>query len=389
MWDKNLATQAFVFYADEETRTPTSEILEPKSSASTNSATSAFFDCLHMIAETQTKLTSIALEKEKKKMAISGWTRTESPFHAGELALQARLGVQEKMDKQGRRIIREFLPEQHQQFFAQLPYLIVGTVDDLGQIWASILVGKPGFISSPDERTLQVAAQPLVGDPLANTLKNGIDIGLLGIELHTRRRNRMNGIVTIANDDGFEVRVGQSFGNCPQYIQARMFELKEDDRTVAHTIHQIETLTEAEQSIIGVSDTFFIATAYQDRSAGVASGVDVSHRGGKLGFVRIDDDLTLTVPDFSGNCHFNTFGNLELNPKAGLLFVDFDRGNVLYLTGTAKVIWDEAEINTYTGAERLLRFHLEMGYRVEGSLPLRWSNPEISPFLNNTGSWSS
>jgi uncharacterized protein len=320
-------------------------------------------------------------------MTIPGWTRTESPFHAGELALQARIGAQERMDKQGRRIIREFLLEQHQQFFAQLPYLIVGTVNDSGHIWASILVGKPGFISSPDDRRLQISAQPLVGDPLATTLKSGIDIGLLGIELHTRRRNRMNGIVTIANNQGFEVRVGQSFGNCPQYIQARMFELKEDDRTATKPIHQIETFTEPEQSIIAASDTFFIATAYQDRSAGVASGVDISHRGGKPGFVRIDDDRTLTVPDFSGNCHFNTFGNLELNPKAGLLFVDFDRGNVLYLTGTAKVIWDGTEINTYAGAERLLRFHLEMGYRVEGSLPLRWSVPEFSPFLNSMGSW--
>ena len=103
-------------------------------------------------------------------MAIPGWTRTESPFHAGELAIQARLGAQERMDKQGRRVIREFLPEQHRQFFAQLPYVIAGTVGGSGNLWASILVGEPGFISSPDEHTLHVAAQPLFGDPLATTL---------------------------------------------------------------------------------------------------------------------------------------------------------------------------------------------------------------------------
>ncbi|MEG4343628.1 pyridoxamine 5'-phosphate oxidase family protein [Microcoleus sp. A003_D6] len=119
----------------------------------------------------------------------------------------------------------------------------------------------------------------------------------------------------------------------------------------------------------------------------MASGVDVSHRGGKPGFVRPDDDCTLTVPDFSGNCQFNTFGNLELNPSAGLLFVDFDRGNLLYLTGTAEVIWEGALINDYEGAERLFRFHLDRGYRVEGSLPLRWSSPAFSPFLDRTGSW--
>lgn len=320
-------------------------------------------------------------------MANPGWTRTESPFHAGELAIQARLGAKERMDKQGRRVIREYLPEQHRQFFAQLPYLIVGTVDSSGNPWASILVGEPGFLSSPNDRTLRVAAKPLFGDPLATILAEGIDIGFLGIELHTRRRNRINGIVTATDADGFAVRVGQSFGNCPQYIQARMFEWGAVDPAASKPVRTIATWGEPERAIIAGADTFFIATAYQDESAGAAKGVDVSHRGGKPGFVRIDGDDTLTVPDFSGNCHFNTFGNLELNPRAGLLFVDFERGNLLYLTGTAETIWEGAEISAYAGAERLLRFHLARGYWVEGSLPLRWSKPEFSPYLERTGAW--
>jgi uncharacterized protein len=320
-------------------------------------------------------------------MAISGWTRTESPFHSGELAIQACLGVQEQMDKQGRRITRDYLPEPFRQFFSQLSYVIVGTVEEGGNPWASILVGKPGFLSAPNDRTLQVTAKPLLGDPLINTLAKGIDIGLLGIELHTRRRNRLNGTVAAIHADGFDVQVGQSFGNCPQYIQARMFELDENTPTTPTLVQQIATFGEVEQVMIKASDTFFIATAYQDESAGAARGVDVSHRGGKSGFVRIDNDRTLTIPDFSGNHHFNTFGNLALNPHAGLLFVDFDQGNLLYLTGSAEVIWEGAEIIAYEGAERLLRFHLERGYRVDGSLPLRWSTPEFSPFLDRMGAW--
>ena len=320
-------------------------------------------------------------------MAIPGWTRTESPFHAGELAIQGRMGTQAKMDRQGRQMIREYLPDQFRQFFPQLPYIIVGTVDVTGCPWASILVGEPGFVSSPDDRTLQIATKPLFGDPFINTLAEGIDIGLLGIELHTRRRNRVNGTVTAINSDRFEVQVGQSFGNCPKYIQTRMFELIDQDSATPQSIHQFQMLGSQERATISAADTFFIATAYQNTSAGIASGVDVSHRGGKPGFVRLDDDCTLTVPDFSGNCQFNTFGNLELNPSAGLLFVDFDRGNLLYLTGTAEVIWEGAQINDYEGAERLFRFHLDRGYRVEGSLPLRWSSPALSPFLDRTGSW--
>lgn len=315
-----------------------------------------------------------------------GWSHTESPFHIGELAIQARLGVQTQMDKQARRVVRDYLPQQHQQFYSQLPYLIVGTVDASGRPWASILVGKPGFVSSPDDRTLRIASKPLFGDPLATTLADGVDIGLLGIELHTRRRNRMNGTITATHANGFDVQVGQSFGNCPQYIQARMFELGIEDFTAPKSVHLVEALGEREHGMIADADTFFIATAFQGEAG--AGGVDVSHRGGKPGFIRVDDAHTLTVPDFVGNFHFNTLGNLLLNPHAGLLFMDFNRGNLMYLTGTAEVIWDGNEIQSFAGAERLLRFHLSTGYRVEGSLPLRWSAPEFSPFLDRTGSWN-
>lgn len=320
-------------------------------------------------------------------MAIPGWQRTESPFHQGERAIQERLGALEQMDDFGRRIIREFLPEQHRQFYMQLSYFLVGTVDSAGNPWASILVGEPGFISAPSDRTLHIAAQPLSGDPLAETLQVGSDIGFLGIELHTRRRNRVNGVVSAIAPDGFEVQVSQTFGNCPKYIQARQFDLAAFDPTATKPIHTLTSFGEVEREAIAAADTFFIATAYLDDAAGAARGVDVSHRGGNPGFVSIDGD-TLTVPDFSGNGHFNTFGNIEVNPRAGLLFIDFEQGNLLYLTGRAEVIWDgEPEIAAYAGAERLFKFHLTQGIRVEGSLPLTWSTPDYSRFLAETGPW--
>ncbi|MEM6613773.1 MAG: pyridoxamine 5'-phosphate oxidase family protein, partial [Cyanobacteria bacterium P01_C01_bin.72] len=237
------------------------------------------------------------------------------------------------------------------------------------------------------DRSIGITAKILPGDPLATTLAAGIDIGLLGIELSNRRRNRLNGVVSLKNGDRFEVRVGQSFGNCPQYIQARKYEFKQPDAQTSKPVQEIRGFSDLAQVIVASSDTFFIATAYQNSDAGTAKGVDVSHRGGKLGFVRIDSERTLTVPDFSGNCLFNTFGNLEVNPKAGLLFTDFQTGNLLYLTGTAEVIWSGVEISQYAGAERLLRFYLDQGFLVENSLPLRWSSPEFSPRLKNTGAW--
>jgi predicted pyridoxine 5'-phosphate oxidase superfamily flavin-nucleotide-binding protein len=306
----------------------------------------------------------------------------------GEIAIQERLGVRSKMEAQGRRVIRDYLTEQHRQFFAQLPFLIAGTVDANGRPWASILVNEPGFLSSPDDRTLHISSKPLFGDPLNETLAEGIDIGLLGIELRTRRRNRMNGTVGVVISKGFVVHVGQSFGNCPQYIQARTVESIDDlkNLTVSKPTDSIETLGASERAMITAADTFFIATAFRGDAKPI-QGVDVSHRGGKPGFVRVDDDHTLTFPDFTGNFHFNTIGNLMLDPRAGLLFIDFERGDLLYLTGTAEVIWDSDEIRAFTGAERLIRFYIAQGRRVEGSLPLRWSDPDYSPLLERTGSW--
>jgi uncharacterized protein len=307
----------------------------------------------------------------------------DSPFHSGEQAIQARLGMQVQMAEQGRRVIRDYLPDQHRQFFTQLPYILVGTVDVAGCPWTSILTGPPGFLQSPDDRTLQITAQPLWGDPLNDILSDGIDIGLLGIELHTRRRNRLNGVVTQMQADRFAVQVRQSFGNCPKYIQARMFEW-DDTAIAAQSVLPIRSLDAAARDMIAAADTFFITTAYQGETTG---GVDVSHRGGKPGFVRIDDDRTLTIPDFVGNFYFNTLGNLEVNPFAGLLFIDFAQGDRLYLTGTAEVIWAGAEVSAYAGAERLLRFRLDRGYRIAGSLPVQWSAPAFSPYLDRMGSW--
>ena len=65
-----------------------------------------------------------------------------SPFHPGEQEIQARLGMRDEIEDIGQRFIRDHLPEQHQEFYANLPYLVVGSVDDAGRPWASLLAGS-------------------------------------------------------------------------------------------------------------------------------------------------------------------------------------------------------------------------------------------------------
>ena len=314
------------------------------------------------------------------------------PWHEGERAVQARVGVRAQMEEVGLRVLRPYMPEQHRGFFTQLPFVIAGSVDPTGQPWASVLANPPGFITSPDPQHLSVHAAPLAGDPLAHNLHPGAAIGLLGIEPHTRRRNRMNGIVEQVQEEAFTVRVSQSFGNCPKYIQARAPLYLDQLPDHAGTIHRGPTLDQAARAMLSRADTFFIATAYPDAgdsgAAGSRShGVDVSHRGGKPGFVRVDADGTLTVPDFIGNQFYNTIGNLQVNPRAGLLLIDFETGDLLTLAVDAQVIWDGPEVAAFEGAQRLLRFRVRQMQRTEAALPLRWGAAEQSPYLDETGSW--
>jgi uncharacterized protein len=315
------------------------------------------------------------------------------PFHAGEQALQARAGVRERMAQAGPRVIRDHMPEPHRELFGKLPFVLIGSVDDSGQPQASLLAGVPGFMRTPDAQTLTIHARPDAADPLHDALRVGATLGALGIEPHTRRRNRMNGVVEAVHAWGFSVHVQQSFGNCPKYIQARQASwLGRDDAPVSAT-HSAQ-LDAHMAAIVRHADTFFIATSVPQRELGAsaAHGVDVSHRGGKPGFVRVERGAdgvdTLTVPDFAGNNLFNTLGNLRANPRAGLLFVDFQRGDRLHLAVSAQIEWEGAELAAFPGALRLLRLRVREALHLSGAPSLAWSGAELSPFLQSTGTWA-
>ncbi len=319
---------------------------------------------------------------------MDGWTRDLSPFHEGEQAIQSRMGVRERVERQGRRVIREFMPDQHRQFYSQLPFLVVGSVDGNSQPWASIVAGAMGFITSPDPQTLIITAQPLSGDPLQQTLQVGADIGLLGIELGTRRRNRMNGLVTEITPHSFTIRVTQAFGNCPQYIQKRQVQFVTRQPLSSVPVTPQAALNEVMKSVMRQADTLFIASHYSKGDLDPTYGVDVSHRGGKPGFICIDDEKTLLFPDFAGNLHFNTVGNLVLDPGVGLLVPNFETGDIVTLTGQAEIIWEGELLQAFEGAERLFRIRIDEVVYLPQRLPLQTQFEEYSPSLDHTGSWS-
>lgn len=300
-----------------------------------------------------------------KSKIISG-----SPFHAGEQQVQERLGVRD-IEDWARKVVRPYMPDEHRIFHTSLPFLVAGAMDDRGRPWATLLTGPDGFVTSPDPRSLMLEGVSLDGDPLAGALASGRHLGLLGIELATRRRNRMNGRVRTGDDGRLVFDVDQTFGNCPQYIREREWTRVENH--VAGPNETFARLTPDQREWIGQADTFFIASGYVGDGDSPAFGMDASHRGGEPGFVRVIDDMRLQFPDFAGNNHYNTLGNIVLNPKVGFLFVDFPTGSLLQMTGRASIDWDSEAVAKIPGARRIVTFEIDEIRERRSAVPLRWA----------------
>lgn len=322
-------------------------------------------------------------------MNATDLNRDTSPFHPGERAVQERIGVRDRAEAIGRRVIRDHLPEQHRAFYAQLPFVVLGAVDDQGWPWATLLAGNPGFTQSPDPRSLSLDTFLPPDDPAMAALRKGAPVGGLGIELPTRRRNRFSATVEDRGPTRLSLTIDQAFGNCPQYIQTRdLTSTRDPSQPHAERPGRITAFDAATAALIAAADTFFVASTAGDTvDDSRTGGVDVSHRGGRPGFVRVDDGKTLTVPDFAGNKHFNTLGNFLNEPRAGLVFVDFETGALVQLTGTVEIIWDDPEVDAFSGAERLWRFTLDHGLVRPEALPFRFAFGAFSPKSLQIGAW--
>ena len=293
-----------------------------------------------------------------------------SPFHAGEQQVQQRLGVRDEIEAWARQVVRGHLPDEHRRFYARLPFVVAAAQDGRGRPWATLLVGEPGFVRSPDARTLCIDALPVAGDFLEDALASGVDVGLLGIELATRRRNRINGRISARGTGGFEVAVDQTFGNCPQHIHERKWRREATGTPPVRRAH--DRFSPELRRWIEAADTFFIATGHRGEGESPNFGLDASHRGGEPGFVRVGGERDLVFPDYAGNSHYNTIGNLVMDPRAGILFVDFEGGGLLQLTGRVRIDWDSPELARFPGARRLLHFELDEAVELQRALPLRW-----------------
>jgi ferredoxin-NADP reductase/predicted pyridoxine 5'-phosphate oxidase superfamily flavin-nucleotide-binding protein len=299
----------------------------------------------------------------------------DSPFHEGEQSIQNHVGLRSKMEVIGQKFIRSYMPEQHRDFYCQLPFMVVAAKDQNNLPWLTLLCGDEGFIRSEDSTHLAFATLPFHGDALEHSFVEGAQIGMLGIESHSQRRNRVNGTIISTDTKSIAVHVDQSFGNCPQYIANRQYYWSDSKDEIKVTHH--ERLTQSMQQWIKNSNTFFIGSGYSTKvNNKKINGMDASHRGGIAGFIKIVSSNQLVFPDYSGNNFFNTIGNLIIDPKVALLFVDFMTGSMLQVTGKAQIDFDSKDIKKHAGAQRLIHVFIDEIKCLENILPLRWRENE-------------
>ena len=303
---------------------------------------------------------------------------TSPVFHTGELAMQRAMRVDPEFEEWARQVVRPCMPDQHRDFFAELPFVVIAARDAHSRPWLSLLSGPPGFATSPQPRALHLTTEPVAGDALAGSLGFGAQVGLVGLDFATRRRNRMNGRITSSGPGGqLEFEVSQSFGNCPQHISERAWHVTPGDLAPS-TATRHGALTADAVRLIEAADTFFIGSGFEGEADAPSTGLDASHRGGPSGFVHVLDDRTLSWPEFAGNNHFNTLGNLHEDPRVALLFIDFESGHLLQITGRAAVETRkpgrrrDADPGADNGAPHTVTVHIEALVWLEHAHPLRW-----------------
>lgn len=302
-------------------------------------------------------------------------TNTSRPvFHEGEREVQRRAGT-ERFAAQVSRTISPVLGAGHAQFFAQQPFVVIAAEDQLGTVWASPLVGGVGFARALDERHLLLAAPLATCDPLHDSLAGGDKrIGVIGLEPDTRTRVRVNGVAR-TTPDGILIRVDEAYGNCPKYIQRRVSDPAVEP-TRPSALADRSSLDDGQTEVVRTADTFFIASVHPAR------GADASHRGGRPGFVDVyDDGHALRFPDYAGNRMFQTLGNIAVNPRVGLLFLDWTNGTAVQVAGRAQITWDQDHIRRHPGAERLVDVAIDLVRQQHGAMPSPWTL--IEPWRHN------
>jgi predicted pyridoxine 5'-phosphate oxidase superfamily flavin-nucleotide-binding protein len=299
-------------------------------------------------------------------------TNPYGSYHEGELAVQTRAGVGSD-GLPADAMYHAVMPSGVQRFLLAQQLAVFSTRDSDDLVWASMRSGPPGFLRPIDESTLEIGGYSHRDDPLLANLTANSEAGIIAIHLAARQRVRLNGTAQAHPDGRIVFSTHQVYGNCPQYIQARAVI---GDREGSQTPARFgKGLDQQQRRSIEQADTLFIATFHPH------SGADASHRGGRPGFVCVENEKRLLFPDYRGNNMFNTLGNISSYPRTGLLVPDFRSGSALQLSGSARILWDDPRMKQFESAQRLVEFDIERVIGLPEATLLRFEFQSYSPVL--------
>lgn len=164
------------------------------------------------------------------------------------------------------------------------------------------------------------------------------------------------------------VKIDQSLGNCPKYLnRKKIISSTPKPRLVSSSTH----LTQRAIELVHNADLFFVASAHQHED------MDCNHRGGPAGFIRVhqpessEQASSIVWPEYSGNNLYQTLGNLETTPHAGLVIPDFETGDVLYVTGDTETLVGADASHVLAKSTLAVRLHITAARFVENGLPFR------------------
>lgn len=296
------------------------------------------------------------------------------PFHQGELDVQKLTGEQAIASRVGK-LIQDSIPTRALDFIHQQSVIWIGIEGQDSFLWAFPLFGSPGFINPDIEKLLEINLEDnfSIPDKWISSLKKGKAIGCLVIDLSTRSRVRINGIIQEVTKNNLQIDIQQSYPNCTKYIRKREIRGNPEFSIFSIKSSGIE-LNEQAKSIINSSDTAFVTSL-------ASNGADISHRGGVSGFIKYCFTNKILVPDYKGNSMFNTLGNFKANPQGGMTIVDFVRGYYLQLSGKINIIFDkELSILNTGGTNRFWELEVHKWYIFQLKSGFKWNDLDFSPY---------
>ena len=302
----------------------------------------------------------------------------ENIFHEGQRAVQKITG-EEEIAKQRIPMISNELHPRSISFIEHQILAFLGSEDAEGEIWLSLIIGKRGYIQVPSLKEIKLDLSNIVSnrqDIFFENIKSQPIVGLLFHEAERRARYRAWGFArTLGNALSFDIRMG--YPSCPKHIQRELIEVPKDSKITSSKYQKGTILGTSEKKWIKRAHTFFITTQTKN------GDIESSHRGGDPGFVEIQKNGLLRVPDYLGNSMFSTLGNIYKNPKSALLFVDYTKGETLQLSGRAALQFNQnGEDDLYKSGEtgRFWTFETKAWIRTINHHKVNTKFIDFSPF---------